>query len=161
MSTQAVTTKRAISTTIVAIIIVVLVAGLAGGYYVFYYKGSASAACSSSASSPSTSSVNIPAGTGSNNSLNFVPKVLTVKLGTNNTITFTNNDNTMHTVIFTSGPCSPIGSIGDTNLPAGATYTVTLAAPGTYQYYCNIHNWMSGTIVVKAGSSSGSPSSGY
>ena len=158
MSSLVVTTKPAISTTIVAVIIVVVVAGLAGGYYVFYYKGSANAACSSSASSPSNSNVAIPLGTGNNHSLNFSPKVLTVKMGTNNTITFTNHDNTLHTVIFTSGPCSPISSIGDSNLPAGASYTVTLAAPGTYQYYCNIHNWMSGTIVVKAAASS---SGGY
>jgi plastocyanin len=160
MSSQVAPTKRAISTTIVAIIAIVVVAGLAGGYYVFYYKGSASAACSSTAVSPSKSNVVIPAGTGNTTALNFSPQALTVKIGANNTITFANQDNTNHTVIFTSGPCSPIGSIGTSNLPAGASYTLTLAVPGTYQYYCNIHNWMSGTIVVKASASS-TPSGGY
>ena len=150
--------RNGIGKTIIVVIIVIVAAGLGGGYYVFYGRGSA--ACSSSTSSSSTSSVNIPAGTGTNTALNFSPQVLTVKMGTNNTITFTNSDNTIHTVTFYSGPCSSIGSIGASNLAAGASYTVTLASPGTYQYHCTLHNWMSGTIVVKAAASSAS-SGGY
>jgi plastocyanin len=158
MSVQTAPTKSGISTTVGVIIVIVVVAGLAGGYYLLSGRYPTSAACSSSSSSPSTSNVNIPAGTGSNTSLNFSPKVVTLKVGTNNTITFTNHDTTNHTVTFSSGPCSPIGSIGDSNLAPGESYTVSLAAPGTYQYYCTIHNWMSGTIVVKAAASS---SGGY
>lgn len=53
-----------------------------------------------------------------------------------------NRDATTHTVTdnnkaFDSG-----------NIASGATYKYTFTTAGTYQYYCTIHPFMKGTIVV-------------
>jgi plastocyanin len=128
----------------IVVIIIVLVAGVAG--YYLLGKGSST-----------VTSISIPNGTGNSNALNFSPQSISVVVGKGNTITFTNNDNTLHTVTFTSAPSGvSLSSIGDSNLMAGQSYTVTLTVPGTYQYHCTIHSWMSGTIVVNQAS----PSSG-
>jgi plastocyanin len=42
------------------------------------------------------------------------------------------------------------GSFNSGNMSAGATCTHTFTVPGTYQYDCVYHSWMTGTIVVKA-----------
>jgi plastocyanin len=34
---------------------------------------------------------------------------------------------------------------------SGSAYTHAFGVPGTYQYDCKYHSWMTGTIVVKAG----------
>jgi plastocyanin len=36
-------------------------------------------------------------------------------------------------------------------MSSGAVYTHAFMVPGTYQYDCKYHNWMTGTIAVKAG----------
>ena len=103
--------------------------------------------------SVSKSQVSIASGTGTNQALNFNPSTLTVVIGTNNTVVFTNNDITEHTVTFTGAPSGvSLVSISDSSLAAGATFTVTLPAAGTYQYKCSIHPWMSGSITVAASS---------
>jgi plastocyanin len=104
-----------------------------------------------SSSTPGKSVVNIANGTGSNQSLNFNPSTITVVIGMNNTVVFTNHDVTEHTVTFMSGPSGvSLTSISDSNLAAGTNYTVTLSTAGTYHYKCTIHAWMSGTIIVES-----------
>jgi plastocyanin len=78
----------------------------------------------------------------------FEPASVTVLVGVNNTIVWTNQDATSHTVYSSSVPegaqpfQSPILSQGD-------TFKVTLNATGTYAYYCSIHpSTMRGTIRV-------------
>lgn len=71
----------------------------------------------------------------------FDPDGLTVAAGT--TITFTNEDSATHTAtgdddVFDTG-----------ELDEGATAEVTLDEPGEYSYFCNIHNYMTGTITVE------------
>lgn len=122
------------------VVIIIIVAAAVGGYYALYGMG------------PSRkSAVSIPNGTGSSQSLNFSPSTITVVLGKNNTIVFTNSDVALHTVTFTSAPPGvSLASISDNNLPAGSTFTVVLKAAGTYQYHCTIHTWMTGTVIVKS-----------
>ncbi len=55
----------------------------------------------------------------------------------------TNDDGTAHTVTAADK------SFDTGDLDGGATATITLAKAGTYQYFCNIHNYMTGTIEVK------------
>jgi plastocyanin len=73
----------------------------------------------------------------------FAPATLTVKRG--DTVRFTNRDTVTHTVTsltgkFDSGSISPNGTfeLSTENLVAG-----------TYQYRCNIHTTMQGTIIVQ------------
>jgi plastocyanin len=128
---------------IVLVVVVVIIAVL--GYYLLSGMGSGN-----TTTSPLKSNIGIPSGTNSNSSLNFSPSSIKVVIGVNNTITWTNNDNAAHTITFTSAPSGvSTSSLTDpNNLNAGGTYSVTLTAPGTYQYHCTIHSWMQGTITV-------------
>jgi plastocyanin len=99
--------------------------------------------------------VSIPsgAGTGPSAAPGYAPDTIKVVMGTNNTVTWTNNDSAHHTVTSVSGN----GSISSGDMAPGATFNYTFTAPGTYKYICNYHTWMSGTVVVKAGSASAPP----
>lgn|GEM_PF-6163468 len=92
--------------------------------------------------------ISIPSGTGASQSLNFNPNAVTLVVGVNNTVVWTNDDNTLHTVTSTSVPTGG-QPFNDGSLNPGQTFIVTFTAPGTYEYHCAIHSWMRGTIVVK------------
>ena len=101
---------------------------------------------SSSATNSSTAGgfiVKIPAGTGSNVSLNYSPSSFKLVAGVNNTVTFVNDDSTVHTVT------ADDGSFNSGDIPPGQSWTHTFA-PGTYSFHCTYHNWMKGTVTVVA-----------
>jgi amicyanin len=70
----------------------------------------------------------------------FNPAKLTISAG--DTVTWTNNDPAPHDVDFESMGKSPV-------LKKGETYSKTFNQPGTYDYDCDIHPYMRGTVVVK------------
>ena len=73
----------------------------------------------------------------------FVPTTVTVKAGT--TVTWTNTDSADHWVV--SAPASPDAfDLGRQGLDKAVTHTFTQS--GTYPYFCNLHNYMKGTVVV-------------
>lgn len=75
----------------------------------------------------------------------FNPVQLSVTKGA--TITWTNDDGTTHTV--TSGvPGTPSGKFNQ-SVDAGKTFSFTFTDAGTYEFFCNIHNSMRGTVTVK------------
>jgi len=83
----------------------------------------------------------------------FSPNTITVVIGVNNTVTWTNQDPVAHRV--TADDQSWGGS-----LAAGATYTHTFSAVGIYSYHCSIHTYMKGIVIVEAqGTSSTSTTS--
>jgi plastocyanin len=71
----------------------------------------------------------------------FTPATLTVPVGT--TVTWTNDDGTIHTVTSATKEFTSAG------LDDGAAFSYTFTNPGTYTYYCKLHPRMTGTIVVK------------
>ena len=73
----------------------------------------------------------------------FAPASLELKVG--DTVTWTNDDGTAHTVSSDDG-VTPAFDTGD--IKPGTTGTVTFGKAGTYAYHCNIHSSMHGTIVV-------------
>jgi plastocyanin len=78
----------------------------------------------------------------------FNPSPLTVSLGT--AVTWTNNDNTGHTV--TEGNPSgitPANGFDSGILAPGKTFTHTFAAAGSIQYYCTLHPTMLRQVIVK------------
>ena len=78
---------------------------------------------------------------------NFTPLALVVAPGT--TVTWTNADDTPHTVR------EKDGKFKSAALDTDDTFSQTFTAPGEYQYFCSIHPRMVGKIVVKpAGKSS-------
>jgi amicyanin len=76
-------------------------------------------------------------------SLKFQPGTVTVKVGT--TVTWTNNDSPPHNVTYVSGP--KFASSPQVMNP-GSKYSVKFTQAGTVHYFCSIHPFMKGTIVV-------------
>ncbi len=66
-------------------------------------------------------------------------------VGTGTTVTWTNTDPTTHTTTADTSDAQPWDS---GNLSANTSYAVTFTKPGTYSYHCEIHNYMTGTIIV-------------
>jgi plastocyanin len=98
---------------------------------------------------PTVTNIQIASGTGASGTQNFSPPSLKVKIGFNNTVAWTNSDNTDHSVTFTSAPSGvSVASLTDPGLNAGETFVRTLTVPGTYQYHCTFHTWMTATITV-------------
>ena len=87
--------------------------------------------------------VTMPAGVGSSNTLNFSPPAITVVMGVNNTVTWVNKDQSIHTVTATDK------SFDSGNILSGGSFIHTFTTPGTYAYVCIYHSWMKGTVVVK------------
>lgn len=108
---------------------------------------------SSSSNSSSTSGILVEILNGSaipRGAPGYSPDKITVIIGVNNTVTWNNTDTVPHTVTSFVGN----GSLNSGNMLTGATYTYTFMTPGTYDYHCLYHAWMSGTVVVISGSAS-------
>lgn len=73
----------------------------------------------------------------------FDPATVTVPAGT--TITWTNKDEIPHTVASTNKSFK-----GSGGLDTGDSYSYTFTKPGTYSYFCTLHPFMKGTVVVTA-----------
>jgi len=71
----------------------------------------------------------------------FKPQNIKVTVGTK--VTWTNNDSTTHQIVSKGDPFP-----GDGTIDPNESYSVTFDKPGTYDYFCGIHNSMTGSIVV-------------
>lgn len=68
----------------------------------------------------------------------FLPKEVTVKAG--DSVTFTNGDKAPHTAE---------GEAFDTDrLDRGQSKRIAFDKPGTYEYFCDFHRFMTGTVEV-------------
>ena len=77
---------------------------------------------------------------------NFTPLTLVIAPGT--TVTWTNADDDVHTVV------EKDRKFKSAALDTGDTFSQTFAAAGEYEYFCSLHPRMVGKIVVKASGSS-------
>jgi plastocyanin len=124
-------------------VIAILLVGLVASVLVFRLQPALGVGCGSGNCTPLAGTVvTIPAGTVTDQGT-FSPKVLTVVIGINNTVIFQNLDAVNHTVTslngtFDSGP-----------LATGKTWNYTFSTPGTFDYHCIYHPWMTGTVIVK------------
>jgi plastocyanin len=76
----------------------------------------------------------------------FSPERLVVKPGEK--IVVENHDSVAHTVTAVPGS-SPFGGFDTGNVAPGQSKVVTAPhTPGTYQYFCSIHNFMTGVLIV-------------
>ncbi|HUP68660.1 MAG TPA: cupredoxin family copper-binding protein [Acidimicrobiales bacterium] len=71
----------------------------------------------------------------------FAPETLKAKVG--DKITVTNEDSAIHTLT------AKDKSFDTGNLDQGAEGTITVSKAGTVEYFCNIHDYMTGTIEVR------------
>lgn len=72
----------------------------------------------------------------------FVPASLTVAVGTK--VTWTNRDDTPHTVTSVARP--PVFRSGA--LDTDDVYSFVFDKPGSFGYFCSLHPHMQGTVVV-------------
>jgi plastocyanin len=72
----------------------------------------------------------------------FAPATVTVIAG--QTVRFVNRDEEAHTVT------AKDGSFDSGGLDTGASWTHRFDRPGRYAYFCSLHPYMTGTIVVIA-----------
>ena len=82
---------------------------------------------------------------------NYDPATLTIKKG--DKITVTNEDNVPHTVTSGTGPTDPTSAKSfDTSIIEGgksADITTEKLAPGDFPFYCSVHPYMTGKLVVQ------------
>ena len=100
-----------------------------------YAQSSASVSIVSGASSPSISKP-------------YDPSPLTVKPGTS--VTWTNNDSTIHTVTSGLPEQGEVGTLFDSSIMSpGKTFTHLFDKTGTFDYSCTLHPFMHGQIISK------------
>jgi len=155
------------SSTAVGLVVALLIIGAVAtlGYYQFEVapkQASTTTSIAPAVTCPSAQCVNVtiasgastpPSGytSGQTTTYGFTPDVVTVVIGVNNTVYWTNTDAAIHTAT------SDTSGVFDTgNIDQGQSAQVTLTTPGTYTYHCTYHAWMQGTIIVKAGPANGS-----
>jgi len=74
----------------------------------------------------------------------FIPDTVLIVKG--ETVTWTNDDTAAHTV--TSGAGVPDGYFDSSLFMAGTTYSVTFSEGGAFDYFCMVHPWMTGIVIV-------------
>lgn len=82
---------------------------------------------------------------------NFVPKLVDLQLGVDNSVIWINLDETPHTVTpnqrnHEDSYTGPFGSTG--LLMPGETYEFLFTEPQEVEYHCEPHPWMTGKVVV-------------
>ena len=101
---------------------------------------------------PTTANIKITQGSGSSNTCAsenncFNPNFYQATQGT--TITWGNDDSVGHTVTSGRPSDTQTGTYFDSSLiRSGQTWSFTFENPGTYYYFCQIHPWMSGSLVI-------------
>jgi len=75
----------------------------------------------------------------------YMPSILQIKAG--NTVTWNNADTAAHTV--TSGKDATSDGLFDSGMiTVGSSFNHKFDKTGTYDYYCMVHPWMNGQVVV-------------
>jgi len=78
----------------------------------------------------------------------FSPNPVTVALGT--IVTWSNTDTAAHTATAGSATDGPTGVWDSSLIMAGGSYSYTADTAGTFDYFCMVHPWMEGTLIVEA-----------
>ena len=88
----------------------------------------------------------------------FLPGEVTIAAGGH--VEWANTDNTMHFATSGDGATmTPDGVFDSGMMNPGDTFSFTFEEPGTYPYYCMVHAWMVGTVIVGEGGTTESTSS--
>jgi len=76
----------------------------------------------------------------------FLPGEVTIGVG--ETVTWHNDSGVIHTVTSGSFEDGPDGTFDSSIIMSGDTFTHTFTETGQYEYFCSIHPWMTGTVIV-------------
>ena len=98
-----------------------------------------------------TANVSVPAGTSvpgcEETNECYIPYEVTVDAG--GEVTWTNDDSAAHTVTAGNAADGLSGEFDSGLFMAGATFTHKFETVGTYDYFCMVHPWMVGVVMVQ------------
>lgn len=77
----------------------------------------------------------------------YEPNLVTVSAG--DTVSWMNNDNQIHTATSGNPTTGPSGMFDSGIISAGKSFHHTFKTKGTFDYYCIVHPWMLGTVIVE------------
>jgi len=76
----------------------------------------------------------------------FSPSEVTISVG--DSVTWHNDSTVAHTVTSGNPEDGPDGLFDTGLFLSGDTFSHTFTEAGEYQYFCSIHPWMTGTVIV-------------
>ncbi len=71
-----------------------------------------------------------------------------VKINVGDTVTWVNDDTAAHTATGGSASDGPSGVFDSSLVLAGSSFSFTFNEAGTYEYFCMVHPWMAGFVIV-------------
>ena len=77
----------------------------------------------------------------------FIPSPVTIPMG--GTVTWENNDTAAHTATGGSATEGPSGVFDSSLIMAGSSFSHTFEDAGTFDYFCMVHPWMAGAVIVE------------
>ena len=77
----------------------------------------------------------------------YIPATLNISAGT--TVIWENNDAAAHLATSGTPDGGPVGGFDSGMIMGGATYEYEFSETGEFVYYCLVHPWMVGTVVVE------------
>ena len=77
----------------------------------------------------------------------YIPSNLKIPL--NQTVTWSNDDTAAHTVTSGSSADGPDTKFDSSLFMSGQTFSHTFSEKGTFPYFCMVHPWQTGTIIVE------------
>ena len=78
----------------------------------------------------------------------FVPTMVTLDIG--GEVTWENNDTAAHTVTSGTPTEGPDGIFDSSLVMAGSSFSHVFEEAGSYDYFCMVHPWMQGMVMVSA-----------
>ena len=78
----------------------------------------------------------------------FIPATVTIDAG--GEVVFKNDDTAAHTSTAGTPTDGPSGVWDSSLVMVGMSYSVILDEPGEYPYFCMVHPWMTGLVIVEA-----------
>jgi len=76
----------------------------------------------------------------------FLPGEVTIGVG--ESVTWHNDSGVIHTVTSGNAEDGPDGVFDSSIVMSDDTFTHTFTETGQYEYFCSIHPWMTGTVIV-------------
>jgi len=77
----------------------------------------------------------------------FIPSMVTIDVG--GEVTWENDDTAAHTVTSGTPTEGPSGVFDSSLVMAGSSFSHTFEDAGTFDYFCMVHPWMVGSVIVE------------
>ena len=78
----------------------------------------------------------------------FIPSMVTIDVGSE--VIWENTDNAAHTITSGTPEAGPDGHWDSSLVMAGGSFSFMFHEAGSYDYFCMVHPWMAGLVIVEA-----------